>query len=126
MGQYHPGGFAHSLIGDNTRPASLPPRHRLPVASSPAHPHSTSLALKIGVEVRTSARQVRQLQVQTGSFQYDRITGPQCAGALSQITLNLPPCLSSNRSKKAKELSLLLFPSSSIHSTSPVFKHSAE
>ena len=51
---------------------------------------------------------------------------PNAPARCPRSLFNLPPCLSSNRSKKAKDLSLLLFPSSSIHSTSPVFKHSAE
>ena len=49
----------------------------------------------------------------------------RCRGK-GQITLSRLPCLRHNWSKKATELSPLLFPSSSIHSTSLVSRHTAE
>ena len=75
--------------------------------------------LLIGVEVRAVARQVHQPKVQVGASRYDRIAGPRCAGALSQITLSRPPCFRRNRSKRATELSPLLSLATFIHSTSP-------
>ena len=47
-------------------------------------------------------------------------------GALSQITRSGPECRWRNWSKKAAQVPLLRFPARSIHSTSPVSRHTAE
>ena len=88
----------------------------------------------ICVEVWAVARQslpswrrgFTNLRSQSGVRKYSRNASPRCAGALSQITYSRPPCLLRNCSRKATEVPELLLPSNSIHSTSPVSKHTAE
>ena len=45
---------------------------------------------------------------------------------LSRLTFNGPRCLSLSCFRKVSDVPALLFPSSSIHSTSPVSRHTAE
>ena len=61
-----------------------------------------------------------------GVRRYSPTASPRCAGALSQITFSGPACPFLNWSRKAAEVPELLLPSSSIHSTSPVSRHTAE
>ena len=61
-----------------------------------------------------------------GVRRYSRTASPRWAGALSQMTRIDPGCLSLSCSREATEVPLLLLPSSSIHSTSPVSRHTAE
>ena len=82
----------------------------------------------ISIEVWAVARQVHQAQAQSGSCQ----VGPQDIAAMrrgiipnhSKRSRVLLPQRSCRR--KAAEVAELLLPSSSIHSTSPVSKHTAE
>ena len=88
----------------------------------------------IGVEVRAVARQslpscrrgFTSRRSSPGVLRYSCTASPRCAGALSQITFNGPRCLSLNCLRKVSDVPALLFPSSSIHSTSPVSRHTAE
>ena len=54
------------------------------------------------------------------------VASPRWAGALSQMTRSGPGCFSFSCVRKATEVPLLLLPYSSIHSTSPVSRHTAE
>ena len=69
---------------------------------------------------------VHQPQRQTRRPQVLPTAAPRCAGTLSQITFNGPGCLSFSYIRKASEVLELLSPSSSIHSTAPVSRHTAE
>ena len=89
----------------------------------PLSPNPDSL---IGVEVRAVARQVTSLSSSSGVLRYSRTASPRWAGALSQMTRSGPGCFSLSCVRKATEVPLLLLPSRSIHSTSPVSRHTAE
>ena len=88
----------------------------------------------IGVEVRAVPRQslpscrrgFTNRRSSPGVRRYSRTASPRWAGALSQMTCSGPGCFSLSCSRKATEVPLLLLPSSSIHSTSPVSRHTAE
>ena len=80
----------------------------------------------ICVEVRTLAKQAHQLYAEAGAARHTRTASPGCADALSQITFSGPEYLSFSSIRKAAEVLELLLPSSSIHSTSPVSRHTAE
>ena len=101
---------------------TLVPRQRFPVASSLAHPQMASSPLKSGLypgrfTSRNPSPRVRR---------YSLSASPRCAGALSQITFNGPGCFSLSCSRKAVDVPELLLPSSSIHSTSPLSRHTAD
>ena len=62
--------------------AALLPRHRLPVASSLAHPQMASSALKSGLY----PGRFSSCSPSPGVLRYSRIASLRWAGALSQIT----------------------------------------
>ena len=91
---------------------SLLPRHTLPLTYSLTHPQNASSTLKFGLQ----AGRLTNRRFRTRVSRYDRISGPLLslpmarAGALSHIASSRPPPLSRNRSRRATEPSLLLFP----------------
>ena len=109
------------------RPSPLPTQgqalHRRPALQAQiasgllSRPAPDSLA---GVEVRAVARRFTSLSSSSGVLRYSRTASPRWAGALSQMTRSGPGCFSFSFVRKATEVPLLLLPSSSIHSTSPV------
>ena len=102
---------------------ALVPKHRFPVASSLAQPQTASSALKSGLYPgRFTSRSPKP-----GVCKNSRTASPRCAGALSQITVNGPGVpLSQLLQEGTAEVPELLLPSSSIHSTWPVSRQTAE
>ena len=88
----------------------------------------------IGVEVPAVARAepapvetgVHQPQLQPRRPEVLPHRLPRWAGALSQMTRSGPGCFPLSCFRKSTEVPALLLPSSSIHSTSPVSRHTAE
>ena len=104
----------------------LVPQHRFPVASSLTHPQTASSALKSGLKPgRFTSPGFRP-----GIRRYSRTASPllslrRGAGALPQMTFSGPACLGLSCLRNTADVSELLFPSNSIHSTSPVSKQTA-
>ena len=101
------------------RPFPAPPPC-CPGTDCPSPPLSPSPSRFIGVEVRAVPRQVHHPQLQIRRPEALPHASPRWAGALSQMTCSGPGCFPLSCVRKATEVPLLLLPSSSIHSTSPV------
>ena len=139
-------GASPRLSGWPARPGSCRPSpqptpgqalHRRPAAQTQIASGLLSRPTPDGlicVEVRAVARQslppcrrgFTSRRFRPSVLRYSRIASPRWAGALSQMTRIGPGCFSLSCSRKATEVPLLLLPSSSIHSTSPVSRHTAE
>ena len=98
--------------------------------SSLTQPQMASSALKSGLYPgRFTSRSLpvrASPSASSGQMQVLRNASPRWADALSQITYTGPAYLCRNCSKNAAEVPALLFPSSSIHSTSPVSRNTTE
>ena len=98
------------------------PGRDCPSPRSLAQPQTASSALKSGLYPGRFTNR----RSSPGVRRYSRTASPRWAGALSQMTCSGPGCFSLSCSRKATEVPELLLPSSSIHSTSPVSRHTAE